>query len=182
KINEELNKRGRPSIRERQYETDITVFRAMLGADFASLVKQPAPIITAFGELLRNIRAMSPGPERSDIVEHIKTFCTRYLDYMTPEALAALELSTEIEPDETAGPTIPEIVGIMNGIWGKPGLGRIFFEQHLQRKDGVVALRGLVDDYREMVQRGSIQRKQDIATIIITSSVLDRAISRYISA
>ncbi|WP_337996963.1 hypothetical protein [Oleispirillum naphthae] len=182
KINEELNKRGRPDLRERQHETDIAVFRAMLGSDFASLVKQPAPIITAFGELLRNIRMMNPGPERSGIIEHIKTFCARYLDYMTPEALAALELSTEIEPDETAGPTIPEIVGIMNGIWGKPGLGRVFFEQHLQRKDGVMALRGLVDDYREMVLRGSIQRKQDIATIIITSTVLDRAIARYISA
>lgn len=154
----------------------------MLGADFPTLVKQPASTILAFGDLLRNIREMPPGPPRSEIIENLKTFCNRYLDYMTPDALAALEISTEIEPDEHAGPTIPEIVGIMNGIWGKPGLGRVFFEQHLQRKDGVAALRGLVDEYREMVKRGSIQRKQDIATIIISSTVLDRAISRYISA
>ncbi|MBN2751569.1 MAG: hypothetical protein JXQ84_02560 [Rhodospirillaceae bacterium] len=182
KINEELNKRGRPNTSNPQFETDITVFRGMLGSDFPTLIKQPASIIRAFGDLLRNVRSMPPSPQRSEIIENIKTFCNRYLDYMTPEALAALELSTEIEPDDTAGPTIPEIVGIMNGIWGKPGLGRVFFEQHLQRKEGVVALRGLVDDYREMVKRGSIQRKQDIATIIITSSVLDRAIARYISA
>lgn len=182
KINEELNKRGRPSVKDQQYETDIAVFRTMLGADFPTLVKQPAFTIKAFGELLGNIREMPPGPARSDIIEHLKTFCNRYLDYMTPDALAALELSTEIEPDEHAGPTVPEIVGIMNGIWGKPGLGRVFFEQHLQRKDGVAALRGLVDDYRMMVKRGSIQRKQDIATIIISSTVLDRSINRYISA
>jgi len=182
KINEELNKRGRPSIKDSQHETDIAVFRTMMGGDFPTLIKQPAAVVSDFGNLLRNIRGMPPGPPRSEIIENLKTFCARYLDYMTPEALAALELSTEIEPDDSAGPTLPEIVGIMNGIWGKPGLGRVFFEQHLQRKDGVVALRGLVDDYREMVQRGSIQRKQDIATIIITSSVLDRAIARYISA
>lgn len=182
KVNEELNKRGRPSVKDRQHETDIAVFRTMLGADFPTVIKQPAFTIKAFGELLRNIREMTPGPARSDIIEHLKTFCNRYLDYMTPDALAALEVSTEIEPDEHAGPTIPEIVGIMNGIWGKPGLGRVFFEQHLQRKDGVAALRGLVDDYRMMVKRGSIQRKQDIATIIISSTVLDRSINRYISA
>lgn len=182
KINDELNKRGRPNVKDRQHETDISVFRTMLGADFPTLVKQPASTILAFGDLLRNIREMPPGPPRSEIIENLKTFCNRYLDYMTPDALAALEISTEIEPDEHAGPTIPEIVGIMNGIWGKPGLGRVFFEQHLQRKDGVAALRGLVDEYREMVKRGSIQRKQDIATIIISSTVLDRAISRYISA
>lgn len=182
KVNEELNKRGRPNAKDRQYETDIAVFRTMLGADFPTLVKQPAFTVQAFGELLHNIREMAPGPARSDIIEHLKTFCNRYLDYMTPDALAALEISTEIEPDEHAGPTIPEIVGIMNGIWGKPGLGRVFFEQHLQRKDGVAALRGLVDDYRMMVKRGSIQRKQDIATIIISSTVLDRSINRYISA
>lgn len=182
KINEELNKRGRPDIKDRRCETDIAVFRAMLGGDFPTLLKQPAPIIQSFGELLRNVRGMPPGPPRSEIIENLKTFCGRYLDYMTPEALAALDLSTDIEPDDTAGPTVSEIVGIMNGIWGKPGLGRVFFEQHLQRADGVAALKGLLADYREMVKRGSIQRNQDIATIIITSTVLDRAISRFISA
>ncbi len=40
KINEELNKRGRPSIKNRQCETDIAIFRTMLGADFTTLVKQ----------------------------------------------------------------------------------------------------------------------------------------------
>ncbi len=182
KINEELNKRGRPNTKDRQHETDISVFRTMLGADFPTLMKQPAATIRSFGNLLRNIREMTPGPARTEIIEHLKTFCNRYLDYMTADALTALDISTEIEPDAHAGPTIPEIVGIMNGIWGKPGLGRVFFEQHLQRKDGVAALRGLVDEYREMVRRGSIQRKQDIATIIISSTVLDRSINRYISA
>lgn len=182
KVSEELRKRGRNPGESKQYETDISVFRTMLGADFPTLMRQPAGTIRAFGQLLRNIREMPAGQPRSDIIEQVKTFCDRYLNYMTADALEALDISTDIEPDDTAGPTIPEIVGIMNGIWGKPGLGRIFFEQHLQRKDGVAALRGLLDDYRDMVKRGSIQRKQDIATIIITSSVLDRAISRYISA
>ncbi len=182
RVNEELRKRGRKTVETQQYETDISVFRTMLGGDFPTLIRQPAPTIRSFGNLLRNIRQMPAGQPRTDIIEQVKTFCDRYLSYMTADALQALDISTEIEPDDTAGPTIPEIVGIMNGIWGKPGLGRIFFEQHLQRKDGVAALRGLLDDYRDMVKRGSIQRKQDIATIIISSSVLDRAISRYISA
>jgi len=182
KVAEELKKRGRNAGEEKQFETDIAVFRTMLGADFATLMRQSPETIVSFGNLLRNIRAMPPGPPRSEIIENVKIFCDRYLDYLTFDALKAIDVSTEIEPDDTAGPTIPEIVGIMNGIWGKPGLGRVFFEQHLQRKEGVTALQGLLNDYREMVKRGSIQRKQDIATIIISSSVLDRAISRYISA
>jgi hypothetical protein len=182
KINVELNKRGRPNLQDRQSETDIAVFRAMLGGDFQTLLKQPAPILVAFGELLRNLRGMAAGQQRSEIIENLKTFCGRFLDYMTPEALATLDLSTEIEPDDRAGPTVSEIVGIMNGIWSKPGLGRIFFEQHLQRPDGVAALQGLLADYREMIKRGSIQRNQDIATIISTSNVLDRAIARFVSA
>jgi len=181
-VNEELKKRGRKTTETQQYETDIAVFRTMLGGDFATLVRQSPPTITAFGNLLRNIRLMPAGQARTDIIEMVTVFCDRYLHYMTADALAALDISTEIEPDDTAGPTIPEIVGIMNGIWSKPGLGRIFFEQHLQRKDGVAALRGLLEDYRDMVRRGSIQRKQDIATIISSSTVLDRAISKYISA
>ena len=182
KNDEELNRHGQPASGATQNETDIAVFRAMLGMDFDTLLKQPAPTLAAFGRLLANIRAMTPGKDRTDIIEKLKTFCSRYLNYLPPEALSAIDLSTEIEPDENAGPTLPEIVGIMDGIWGKPGLGRVFFEQHLQRPDGIEALRGLLADYREMVRRGSIQRKQDIAQIIITSSVLDRAISRFISA
>ena len=63
----ELNKLGRPNTKDRQCETDIAVFRGMLGADFQTLLKQPAPILNAFGAILRNLRGMTPGPQRSEI-------------------------------------------------------------------------------------------------------------------
>lgn len=174
RINEERARRGQPELKGRSFETDIAVGRRIIGPYFNTLMEEPPELIAAFGVLIKRIRTMDK-VDRKDAIEEVRLFCDRFLEYMNTDAMKALGMIG----DNPTG--FGEALGIMEGLFSKPGLGRKFFENALQTPEGVKALAGLKADIEEMKKRGSIKDDTDIKQLLQNSDILDRAIVPFIS-
>lgn len=174
RVNEERARRGQPELSGRSFETDIGVGRRIIGPYFNTLMEEPPELIEAFGTLIARIRTMDK-VDRKDAIEEVRLFCDRFLEYMNTDAMKALGMIG----DKPTG--FGEALGIMEGLFSKPGLGRKFFENALQTREGVKALAGLKSDIEEMKKRGSIKGDTDIQQLIQNSDILDGHIAPFIS-
>ena len=174
KANEDATRRGGSKLTYKVYETDIGTVRNILGHDFGMLMEQPSELLDAVRLLVAYLRTIERKTERSDRVEEFRLFVKRYLPYMHPEILSALKLTDVGNDDEGQTPiSFREALGILEGLWTKEGLGRVFFEQILPTPHGIAAMRGLVDDLLTMKKRGSIKPNTDIAAILSGSDLFD---------
>lgn len=166
-------------------ETDIREVRELLNADFESLAKQPAALVQMTGNFVRAIHAMRSAQDRRKAQDKLVNFCTRYLGYMTPEISRALGLERLLQQGESAKPdpnslTLPEILGILDGLWSKEGLGRKFFDGGMQTPAGQHGLAGLVKEYLAMRARGSLEQGTDVAAVIAQSTILDKPLKPFL--
>ncbi|MBF0561261.1 MAG: hypothetical protein HQL37_04415 [Alphaproteobacteria bacterium] len=183
KVNEERTRRGGQKLSGQAFETDIGIVRNLLAGDFTILMEQPAELLEAVRLLVVDLRKIEKKTERADRVEEFRLFCKRYLGYMTPDILNALHLlDTEVSDtaDKALSISFREVLGILEGLWTKEGVGRAFFEQVLTTPHGVKALRNLVDDVLQMKSRGSIKANTDLAAILSGSDLFDSHIKQFI--
>lgn len=173
RINEERAARGRPPIKGHRFETDIGAGRAMLGPYFNTLLENPPAVLQAFGKIISQVRKCDK-VERKERIDEIRMFCDRFMEYMNMDTMAALGIVGE-------NPTgFGDVLGVLEGVFSKPGLGRKFFEGALQTPEGVQALKGLMDDMLDMKRRGSIKPETDIRQLISNSDILDRCIAPFV--
>ncbi len=174
RVNEERARRGQPELKGRSFETDISVGRRIIGQFFNTLMEEPPELISAFGIIVKRIRTMDK-VDRKEAIEEVRLFCDRFLEYMNTDAMKALGMIG----DNPTG--FGEALGIMEGLFSKPGLGRKFFENALQTPEGVKALAQLKADIEEMRKRGSIKEDTDIRQLLQNSDILDNAVAPFIS-
>lgn len=174
RVNEERRIKGLDPVKGRRFDTDIGVARRVLGNYFNNLVAEPADLLTGFGKLVAQIR-LADKVERAERIEEIKLFGSRFLEYMTTDALRAIGMAAD-NPT-----TFGEALHILEGLFSKPGIGRKFFEGPLQTAEGIKALAGMKADIDAMKRQGSIKSEAEIGRLIANSDILDQSISPFIS-
>ncbi len=184
KVNEDREKRSLPAISGPVYSTDIRVMKGVLGNEFNHLLEFPAPLLDAFGQSARELRSLDVAPRQAR-VEQMSMFCQRYMDYLNnPATLRALFLlapedQARVKPDRR--PNIAEVYFIMEGLWGKKGYGRKFFESVLATDEGAKAMRQMMFDLVGLKQRGSVKTPEDLTQIVSNSDLLDSPIQRFMA-
>lgn len=174
KINEERARHGKPTV-DRAFETDIKVLRKLLGREFVLILEQPPPLLEAVGGMVKSLREVKPGKERTEKVDALRKFAQRYLNLMTPEALDALQLRS----DDGDSLSFGDALGILEGLFSKPGLGNRYFKENLPTPEGVESLRCVVEQFKEMQRRGSIKPGTDVSAIIVTSDLFDGCVEKF---
>ncbi|SDG72089.1 hypothetical protein [Roseospirillum parvum] len=173
-VNAERKKRGKRAVKGRRFETDIGTLRSLTGGSFAEFIARPPGMLASLGNLLAELREMDVA-ERKTRVDQLLTFANRYMEYLSPEAMAALGMVAGDTPVPGGGPapTFGEALNILEGLWLKQGLGRPFFEKRINTPAGVKALAGLIANLNDMKSRGSIKRDQNVRDIISSTELLD---------
>jgi len=184
KVNEDRESKGLPPIQGSVYSTDIRVLKGVLGNEFNHLMEFPSPLLVAFGQSARELRELDVAPRQAR-VEHMSMFCQRYMDYLTnADTLSALFL---LNPEDQARvkkemrPNVAEVYFIMEGLWGKKGYGRKFFETVMGTSEGAKAMRQMMYDLVGLKQRGSVKTPDDLAQIVSNSDLLDSPIQRFMA-
>lgn len=183
KVNEDRERRGLQPLTEPVYTTDIRALRAILGNEFDHLMEFPAALLEVFGRAIRETRELDVAPRQARI-DQMMMFCQRYMDYLNRESVAALFL---MAPEDQARipknlrPTIAEVFFILEGLWGKPGFGRKFFENIVPTQDCAKALRMMMLDHISLKERGSIKGEEELAQIVANSDLLDNHIKKFMN-
>lgn len=184
RVNEDRDKRGLPPVKTSVHATDIRVMRGLLGSEFDHLMEYPAALLNVFGQSVREVRELDIAPRQAR-VEQMTLFCQRYMSYLSDEAaIMALFL---LSPEDVARvpankrPSIPEVFFILEGLWGKRGYGRKFFETVLGTPDGAKSLRLMMYDLVGLKDRGSVKTPEDLVQIVSNSDLLDSHILKYMA-
>jgi len=183
KVNEDREKRGKEPLREPVYATDIRSLRGILGNEFDHLMEFPAPLLDVFGKAVRETRELDIAPRQARI-DQMMMFCQRYMDYLNRDSVSALFL---MAPDdqkrvrESMRPTIAEVFFVLEGLWGKSGFGRRFFENIVPTPEGAKALRLMMLDLISLKERGSIKGTEELAQIVANSDLLDNNIKKFMN-
>jgi len=175
RVNEERKASGHKSSGGPFYETDIGVVQRMLGREFSILMEQPAPVLESTARMVEKIRKITSKNDRADRIEEFKQFVSRYLTYLSADAVKALHMSGDGDTIE-----IREALGVLEGLWTKERVGRKFFETHLKGPVGIEALDSLVKGLMDMKKRGSIKTDTNIASVIATSDLFDSHLTKVI--
>ncbi|MBB4286785.1 hypothetical protein [Roseospira goensis] len=183
RVNQERERRGQPAVAGHVYSTDIRTLRGVLGAEFNHLLEFPAPLLAVFGVAARDLRGLDIAPRQAR-VEQMSLFCQRYMSYLTEDSIVALFL---LAPDDQARtpaplrPTISEVFFILEGLWGKKGYGRKFFETVIGTPEGAKALRLMMLDLVGLKERGSVKGAEDLTQIVANSDLLDSHILKFMA-
>lgn len=185
RVNEDREKRGMPPIAGPVHSTDIRVMRGLLGNEFNHLLEFPAPLLKVFGQSVRETRDLDLA-KRQNRVEQMTLFCQRYINYFTNEqAILALFL---LNPEDLSRvpaamrPSIPDVFFILEGLWGKKGYGRKFFETVMGTDEGAKSLRLMMYDFVGLKERGSVKTPEDLEQIVTNSDLLDGHIAKYMAS
>ena len=174
KVNEERASRGRSKISGHRFETDLGLADKVFGSRLPTFLAMPPDILEGLGNLVKDIR-LTEKVDRKDKMDRIQTFCDRYLDMLSLDALRALGIT---------GPTpcsLGEALYICEGLFTKQGLGRKLFEGPLQTPEGVASLAELRQQVTDMRQTGAIKSEAEIQQLLQNSDMLDGPIAQYIS-
>lgn len=171
RVNAERKKQGKSPLKGRRWDTDIAHIKRVLGTQFGTLLERDAGLIDLFGELYASrIRPLNE-PQRGAAIEQYQLLAKRYLGYLTPAMLEALMRPEGPEGEQL---TFAEMIGVLEGLFMKNGLGTAFFEGAFQTDEGVKAVRNLIGDYIDMKRRGAAKANTDVAALIRDSDLFDR--------
>ncbi|MQX35903.1 hypothetical protein [Roseospira navarrensis] len=182
-VNAERKKKGMPALRVPTYKTDIRALQGVLGPEFDHLLEFPPVLLDVFGQGARELRALDVAP-RTARVEQMTFFCQRYMSYLSEASVTALFL---LKPHDRAKvpdglePNIAEVFFILEGLWGKKGYGRKFFEETIGTEEGARAIALMMHDFVGLKQRGSIKTASDLTQIVGNSDLLDSHILKYMA-
>jgi hypothetical protein len=104
-----------------------------------------------------------------------------YLSEASITSLFLLRPEDRSKVPDNSRPGLPEVFFILDGLWGKKGYGRKFFETVLSTDDGAEALRLMMFDYVGLKQRGSVKTPSDLSQIVGNSDLLDSHILKYMA-
>lgn len=176
RVNAERAKQGKKKLKGRRFETDIGIVRTLLGADFGKLIERGPEVIAAFAEILNDLRPLD-GQDKADRIEQIQLFARRYLAYMTAPMLDALTVTGRTGREVL---DFHEIIGMLEGLWAKQGLGAGFYEGGFQTPEGATAVRNMTEAFMEMKRRGSAKKNTDVKSLIANSDLFDRYIIAFL--
>lgn len=173
-VNAERRKKGKKAVKGRRFETDIGALRGITGGSFGEFIARPPGLLASLGNLLAELRELDV-VERKARVDQLLTFANRYMEYLSPEAMAALGMVSggQAAPGGGPPPSFGEALNILEGLWLKKGLGRAFFEQRINTEAGIKALRGLIASLNDMKARGSLKADQNVRDILSGTELLD---------
>lgn len=171
RVNERRKQKGKAPLKGRRWETDIGLIKRILGTQFGTLLEREAALIDLFGEIFASRIRTLQEPQKGQAVEHFQLLAKRYLAFLTSDVLTAL-----MEPEGPGGETFTfaEMIGILEGLWMKNGLGTAFFQGAFQTREGAEAVRGIAREYIDMKRRGSAKVGTDIGALIRDSDLFDK--------
>ena len=179
RINAEREERNKPPLKHSVYETDVGFARKLLVNEFSLVVEKQASVIEAIGKRFAIERALEDPQERNAHLTAMKGMAKRYLKFLSPEAVDALQVGGNPKGGQTI--TMQEIFGILEGIWAKEGIGRRFFEEGMEGPAAPKALANIVASYLDMRNRGSLKEDTDIASVITGSDIFDVHLQPFFS-
>ncbi len=170
-VNAERKKQGKAPLKGRRWDTDIAHIKRVLGTQFGILLERDAGLIDLFGELYASRIRLLSEPQRGTAIEQFQLLAKRYLAYLTSPMLEALMRPEGADGEEL---NFAEMIGVLEGLFMKNGLGTGFFEGAFQTEEGVRAVRNLIGEYIDMKRRGAAKANTDVAALVRDSDLFDR--------
>jgi len=184
RINQERKRKDIPPLKVPAHTTDIRVLQGVLGGEFNHLIEfSVPPLLDVFGQSVREMRTMDPSARQARL-EHMGLFCQRFMPYLNADSVIGLFLlapEDQAKVPDALSPNITEVFHILEGLWGKKGYGRKFFETVIGTEDGGKALRLMMHDLVGLKKRGSFKSGEDLTQIVANSDLLDSHILKYMA-